>query len=402
MLAIPASRVRVAVAAAVLAATPVLAEVEQVKTVPVRDLLARVSDRVPADADPVRLRLTFSDVDGRRLEDVTVTVRDGKDGTERSVEPAGPGTFEIDVTRRMVRRDASVVFAVERYRGLVRTDVAPADALPATAPEAAALSVAGMARLADASGELAVYHAGEEDADRAADVLALLEGARTRIAERIGSASACAVAIVRGDTAVRTSERGVWAWTPDREPEARFVADLLRDWIGRSVSDRAFLRGDSRNRWIAEGLAEWATVEVLVDLGRGESAAREVERGIAEGVDPLRSRSPATWDLNDFQWNRARGFVIGDASPATSESASGTALALAFWLKLVRHHGDDLPARFLDAAAALRDSQRKNRRLVETLGELTGHDYRLETQSFSIPEARAHLEAFVGRARAES
>lgn len=402
-------RSRRSVAATVLACVVILgaatahgaarADVTQVRTLPVKEVFERLAGRISADADSVEVRLSFTDASGRPLPGVEVELVDGKDDERTALEPLSPGVFVVTVDRRMVRRSSDLILRVEDYRGLVRTGIAPAaEGGAGSDGPAERVDTEGMdLALAEGIDGLAVYHRGEED--RAVRTLERLVQARGAIERRIGTVPDFAAVLRDGDGTVRSDDPTLWVWSHRAEDEATFLADAIREWVARGVSDRVFLRGDRRNRWIVDGLIETVALDVLADVGLGDAVAARVEDRIARGVEPLAGRAPATWDLNDFQWDRARGFVLQQDRDAVDEQTSGIAMAHAFWRKLLRSD-PDLPRRFLDAAADLRESQRRHRRLTELLGELTGGSYRLEVQSFPVPEARAHLEEYVAEVRA--
>jgi hypothetical protein len=121
-------------------------------------------------------------------------------------------------------------------------------------------------------------------------------------------------------------------------------------------------------------------------------------------VPEAAAMSRPVYNLSSFVWPVARGFVESESLQRGMGVESGTAVSLAFFLKLHSRHGNEFIHRLIVSAGSMREGIRTNAGLIDVIEAISGEKYRLEVKSFSLMEAREFLvkELEAARARIDS
>lgn len=138
--------------------------------------------------------------------------------------------------------------------------------------------------------------------------------------------------------------------------------------------------------WLEEGIAEYIGFSVVRELA--PDLCVSYREGRQEWIQALLPQS-----IYDLTQEPLQQFVIQDQvrlKTSSPEESAGYGVSLAFWLQIVRQHGEAIIRQFLEQAKQLQ--QPSEQELARILSELTGEDIWSRLQQMNLQEALQTLE----------
>jgi hypothetical protein len=288
--------------------------------------------------------------------------------------PGTPGWYEAPLaTDETVEQERpTVAFTTRtfeptlRLRSQIQISGRPLGARPAVAVETDA-----MARVGDAR-EVATYFQ-EGDEALAQSLLERLRPLREHAIRLTGleTTTPFGVAVVRSDApTLVVTDPGVWPYRVPADDFDRMLPILVHELVETALHDLVRLREDPANRWISDGIAEWAAFRSLEAAGEYCALRTMILGHLARA---FRAAGPLTarYDLRRFRWpdGVARGDteILGDA---LSAEPAGYAMALMFWIEYEETYGPEAIRRFLERARGLDEVHEAN--LMELIDDVAG------------------------------
>lgn len=291
------------------------------------------------------------------------------------VRPGGaPGWYEAPLATGEGEADGqpTVAFTTRKFEPSLRLrSQIQISGRPLGARPAVALDTDAMERVGE-SDEVAAYF-GAGDAALAQSLLDRLRALREHAVRLTGlePTTPFGVAVVRSDApTIVVTEPGIWPYRVPTDDFDRMLPILVHEFVETALHDLVRLREDPANRWISDGIAEWAAFRSLE--AAGESCALRTML-LGHLARAFRAAGPLTalYDLRRFRWPEgvARGDteMLGDA---LSAEPAGYAMALMFWLEYEEAYDVEAIRTFLARARDLAEVNEAN--LMRLIDDVAG------------------------------
>lgn len=274
-----------------------------------------------------------------------------------------------------------------RLRSQIQISGRPIGARPAVV-----LDTGAMERWGDPA-KVVAYH-GDDDAALARSLVARLRQLREHAVRLTGlePTTPFGVAIVRSDApTIVVTEPGIWPYRVPDDDFDRMLPILVHELVETAAHDLIRLREDPGNRWISDGIAEWAALRSLEAAGE-YCALRAMLLGHVGRAFRASGPLTARYDLRRFRWPRdvRRGDteMLGDA---LSAEPAGYAMALMFWTGYEETHGAEAIRSFLARARGLAEVTEAD--LMTLMDEIAGEPAAAGSRSMNLVVAhRVFLE----------
>ncbi len=173
-----------------------------------------------------------------------------------------------------------------------------------------------------------------------------------------------------------------WMCFREEWRSGEFVRTNIHEWVESTIESRLSLYRDPRNRFIGDGLAEYASWR-LYGLGpeyRDRLSPALVREGNVDLLTTFQAVPGRAFHRRKFD----RGIAKHGYSP-------GYALAFVFWHDLIKRHGNRVPSRLMASLAQHRPVTTE--RAITSLEAITG-ETNLESQlrNMSVADARAKIQ----------
>ncbi len=168
-----------------------------------------------------------------------------------------------------------------------------------------------------------------------------------------------------------------WMCFREEWESGEFMRTNVHEWVESTIESRLSLYQDPRNRFIGDGLAEYASWR-LYGLGsdyQNRLAPALVPQAKVDLLSAFQAVPGSAFHRRKFD----RGIAKHGYSP-------GYALAFVFWHDLIKRNGNRMPARFVATLAQFRPVTAE--RAIASLEALTGED-NIEAQLRNMDVARA-------------